>query len=189
MVKKNPLRKAISKSLRFSIFARDRFTCRYCGKQSDEVRLVIDHMVPVSKGGINHESNLITSCEECNQGKSDKVIETFVPNDQDRLRLIQENLEQLHAAKAAVQIVFQERELRQELCNFFCECRGTEEMKIETLNLLYSFCRNHGFEIVCDWITIAATRLPVYSTDVKFAKYISGIRRQWLEKNREDSES
>jgi len=57
--------------LRFSIFARDGFRCRYCGRspQEDEVKLVIDHVIPVSKGGTDEPGNLITSCAECNRGK------------------------------------------------------------------------------------------------------------------------
>ena len=40
-------RKSIGKKKRFEVFARDEFTCRYCGKQPPEVQLVIDHIKPV----------------------------------------------------------------------------------------------------------------------------------------------
>ena len=43
-------RQSMSKRLRFEIFARDEFTCRYCGKQPPEVQLVIDHIHPVADG-------------------------------------------------------------------------------------------------------------------------------------------
>ena len=59
---------------RFEILERDKFTCQYCGKTADEVKLDIDHIIPLSKGGSNTNDNLITSCEKCNCQKHTKVI-------------------------------------------------------------------------------------------------------------------
>jgi hypothetical protein len=68
-------RTPISKELRFEIFQRDNFTCQYCGKTKNEaVKLEVDHIQPISTGGTDDYNNLITSCKECNQGKSNKVI-------------------------------------------------------------------------------------------------------------------
>lgn len=67
-------RKSISKRTRFEIFKRDSFTCRYCGKRPPDTILHIDHILPVSKGGNNDLLNLITSCQECNMGKSNILI-------------------------------------------------------------------------------------------------------------------
>ncbi len=63
--------------LRFEIFKRDNFTCQYCGKnvKDDGKRIHCDHIVPLSKNGKNIKSNLITSCKECNLGKSDVLLE------------------------------------------------------------------------------------------------------------------
>ena len=72
-------RKSTGKRLRFEIFKRDNFTCQYCGDQPPSVVLVIDHIQPVSKGGDNDSMNLITACEPCNQGKSDKTIDQRLP--------------------------------------------------------------------------------------------------------------
>jgi 5-methylcytosine-specific restriction endonuclease McrA len=61
--------------LRFEIFQRDNFTCQYCGRTKKVgIKLVIDHKVPVSKGGTDSPENLITACDECNLGKSNKLI-------------------------------------------------------------------------------------------------------------------
>lgn len=60
--------------LRFQILARDNFKCRYCGRDPEESQLVIDHIVPKSKGGANNISNYITSCRECNAGKRDVLL-------------------------------------------------------------------------------------------------------------------
>lgn len=61
---------AVSKRLRFEIFRRDNHTCRYCGRSAPEVVLRPDHVVPVTLGGKDDPSNLVTSCEDCNSGKS-----------------------------------------------------------------------------------------------------------------------
>lgn len=63
-------RKPISKKLRFEIFKRDGFSCKYCNAKPPNVSLEIDHIVPVSKGGNNSQDNLITACFDCNRGKS-----------------------------------------------------------------------------------------------------------------------
>lgn len=61
--------------LRFLILQRDNFRCQYCGATpKDEIKLQIDHIVPISKGGKTIENNLITSCELCNLGKSDILL-------------------------------------------------------------------------------------------------------------------
>lgn len=62
--------------LRFLTFSRDEFTCKYCGRTplEDKVKLQCDHIVPVSRGGKDVLSNLITACEDCNQGKTDSML-------------------------------------------------------------------------------------------------------------------
>lgn len=64
-------------SLRFKILERDNFTCRACGRNAreDGVKLHVDHITPVAKGGLTVESNLHTLCQDCNLGKSDKVVD------------------------------------------------------------------------------------------------------------------
>ena len=58
---------------RFDILKRDNFTCQYCGKTpKDGVKLHVDHIIPLDKGGDNSKENLITTCQECNLEKQDK---------------------------------------------------------------------------------------------------------------------
>jgi len=63
--------------LRFEIFKRDNFICQYCGRnpKKDKCKLVVDHILPKSKGGTLTPLNLITSCLECNLGKRDTLLE------------------------------------------------------------------------------------------------------------------
>lgn len=68
-------RPPISSVLRFEIFQRDNFTCQYCNRtKNDGIKLVVDHIIPVSEGGKTTFENLITACNECNSGKSNKLI-------------------------------------------------------------------------------------------------------------------
>ena len=70
---------SVSKSVRFEVFARDAFTCQYCGRRPPDVVLELDHIHPRSKGGGDEIINLLTSCYECNRGKRAKVISEVAP--------------------------------------------------------------------------------------------------------------
>lgn len=61
---------AVSKRVRYAVLERDHHTCRYCGASAPDVRLQIDHVVPVALGGSDEPKNLVTSCEACNSGKA-----------------------------------------------------------------------------------------------------------------------
>lgn len=60
------------KTLRAAIFLRDGFACVYCGQgpKRGHQGLVLDHVKPVSAGGENAPSNLVTACRECNALKA-----------------------------------------------------------------------------------------------------------------------
>jgi hypothetical protein len=90
-------RKAISKRVRFEIFKRDSFKCQYCGSSAPEATLHVDHIKPVSKGGDNEMVNLVTSCDSCNLGKSDKELSdnSAVVKQKDQLDAINDKREQL----------------------------------------------------------------------------------------------
>jgi len=68
-------RKGLSKKVRFEIFKRDDFRCKYCGQSTANGSILnVDHVIPVSHGGTNDFENLITSCFDCNIGKSDNFL-------------------------------------------------------------------------------------------------------------------
>ena len=56
-------------ALRYEVLVRDNFTCKYCGQYAPNVRLEVDHVVPVVEGGTDALNNLVTSCWACNRGK------------------------------------------------------------------------------------------------------------------------
>ncbi|MDQ7025264.1 MAG: HNH endonuclease signature motif containing protein [Anaerolineae bacterium] len=43
--------------------------CINCGATSDEARLVLDHVLPIAKGGLSVFANLQLLCAECNRIK------------------------------------------------------------------------------------------------------------------------
>jgi 5-methylcytosine-specific restriction endonuclease McrA len=59
------------KITRRAIFARDRWTCQYCG--GEQRTLTIDHVVPRSKGGPSSWDNIVTCCAPCNRRKGDRL--------------------------------------------------------------------------------------------------------------------
>lgn len=49
------------------------FTCPKCFKKEPEVKLTIDHAIPLSKGGMHSKENIQPLCIKCNSGKKDKT--------------------------------------------------------------------------------------------------------------------
>jgi hypothetical protein len=69
-------REPITPRMRANVLKRDDKKCQDCGKSAaDGVKLEVHHVVPVSQGGDTTLENLITNCETCNRGKSDKVLD------------------------------------------------------------------------------------------------------------------
>lgn len=64
----------VADRLRFDVFKRDQFTCQYCGRKAPDVVLNADHIHPVAAGGNDSLMNLVTSCRDCNSGKSDRLL-------------------------------------------------------------------------------------------------------------------
>lgn len=69
-------RALMTSSLRNSIKSRDNHTCRYCSVSvvtEPHLLLEVDHIIPISKGGLSTPDNLQTLCWRCNRTKSNKV--------------------------------------------------------------------------------------------------------------------
>jgi 5-methylcytosine-specific restriction endonuclease McrA len=58
------------KITRRAVFARDEWTCQYCGSRSN---LTVDHVIPKSKGGASSWDNSVASCAPCNRRKGDSL--------------------------------------------------------------------------------------------------------------------
>ncbi len=55
---------------RRAVFARDSWTCQYCGSGG---RLTVDHMLPRSRGGPSEWENIVTACAPCNRRKGNRT--------------------------------------------------------------------------------------------------------------------
>jgi hypothetical protein len=63
----------VSRTMFLRVVRRDNQTCQKCGKILKDGEIMIDHIIPYSKGGPTEESNLRVLCEECNREKSDAI--------------------------------------------------------------------------------------------------------------------
>ena len=71
---------SLKKKRKMIVLSRDGHRCQYCGLTvQDGATLEVDHMKPLSKGGLDRMSNLITTCRECNRSKRDKNLELPIP--------------------------------------------------------------------------------------------------------------
>lgn len=60
------------------LFARDNYTCQYCGRTAEKLRgrangLTRDHVMPRSRGGLDEWTNVVTACSSCNSKKDNKT--------------------------------------------------------------------------------------------------------------------
>ena len=59
------------KITRRAVFARDGWSCQYCGSKHGS--LTVDHVIPRSKGGGSTWENIVTCCAPCNRRKGDRL--------------------------------------------------------------------------------------------------------------------
>jgi 5-methylcytosine-specific restriction endonuclease McrA len=61
------------------LFARDNYRCQYCGRGTADLRpresLTRDHLIPLSRGGTNEWTNVVTACSPCNTRKGNRMPE------------------------------------------------------------------------------------------------------------------
>lgn len=59
------------------LFARDDYQCQYCARRANELKpresLTRDHLIPMSRGGTNEWSNVVTACSSCNTRKANRL--------------------------------------------------------------------------------------------------------------------
>jgi len=185
-------RKPIGSRLRFEIFKRDRFTCRYCGRTTPSVVLEIDHIVPVAEGGTDGPENLVTSCYECNRGKGAVPLDEIPLADEDmheRTVLLLERELQLREYNEVLRRA-REREEREtdELMDYWCGLWG---LKRDTAPLyaipdpvqIEQFLRIVAAEDIRRAMRTAAVAMK---TAHQGLKYMFGILHRWRREGTRD---
>lgn len=78
-VHKAVLRKSqrqIEASVSWSVFKRDGYRCRYCGR--DDAPLTVDHLVLWEEGGPSTEANLVAACKKCNRRRGNTPYDQWL---------------------------------------------------------------------------------------------------------------
>lgn len=163
-----PKRRGLSKKTRFEVFKRDGFTCQYCGAKAPDAILHVDHIEPVSKGGDNSILNLITACDGCNSGKSDRRLsdQTTLAKQVEQLAELSQRQEQLRLMvewrKGLKSLGDQELEAA---CDLFQGLTGWG-LNDSGRNDLRGLLRVHGISRVLDSIPVAVERHVNYEDGV-----------------------
>lgn len=53
--------------------------CAYCGR--GEVKMTMDHIIPISKGGEHTANNVVPACKPCNSRKRNNIWRPFNPSE------------------------------------------------------------------------------------------------------------
>lgn len=56
-----------------ALFARDAHLCLYCGRECSRPHLTRDHVMPLSKGGLDMWENVVSACFQCNSRKGNRT--------------------------------------------------------------------------------------------------------------------
>jgi 5-methylcytosine-specific restriction endonuclease McrA len=67
-------RQYISPIVKLMVHRRDAWKCNHCGRTDKEVKLHVDHINPVSRGGKTTWDNLQTLCMNCNCSKGARFV-------------------------------------------------------------------------------------------------------------------
>ena len=177
-------RKEVSPSLRWSVFARDGFTCRYCGKQAGQegVELHADHVISVAEGGETTFDNLVTACQKCNGGKGARSL-AEAPAAEDVIKRILSRSKTIRdQAKALTDAVTAKKELNQQIVNMKCAAYRVESTTFDNgeKTIMGRLCGEFGADIVLGWYQSAADHNCPESRAVR---YVCGCAK----KEREES--
>lgn len=175
--KKKTDRESIGKRLRFEVFKRDGFVCRYCGANPMTAVLQVDHVVPVSKGGTNDPVNLVTSCFSCNSGKSNiEMGESRLPVSFNA-EAIREHAEQTREYLAAQKAMVKARaSVADEVSSYWEEKTGFC-MTPANLATARRFCQHIPLTEIIEAIDITIGKMPLNSGYQAFNafRYFCGI--------------
>lgn len=144
----------LSKKTRFEVFKRDSFTCQYCGNKAPEVTLEVDHIKPVAKSGDNNLINLITSCFDCNRGKSDRTLDdnAVIEKQNEQLQALNERKIQLEMMMEwKTELLNLNDDLVEALINYFVELKSGDVAVNESgRKKMKSWLKKYSFETLLE---------------------------------------
>ena len=184
-------RKPLSKRLRFEVFKRDGFACVYCGISPVGAALHVDHVIAVAAGGSNRPENLVTSCPDCNLGKSSVGLENrkLQTLTKDSVKRQREHAEQIAAFLENAKAIEAERDrVRGMLASHWQAAVGT--LSLEMFDRLRYLLAQYPIPILMEAISITGRNMGTdgedykYSRAVKQQRYFSGVMRNWRENGR-----
>jgi hypothetical protein len=115
-------------------------TCIYCGSGGP---LTVEHMIPLSRGGLDHPDNAVWVCSRCNASKGDKWLnEYFSLEDRNRLPKIAEGkyLKLLYDELEQRGLLEMSRENLGELCEICdlgAQCPVSEDLTVYCLEGIF----------------------------------------------------
>jgi CRISPR/Cas system Type II protein with McrA/HNH and RuvC-like nuclease domain len=161
---------AVTKKIRFEVFKRDGFRCAYCGKFPPAVILEVDHIDPKSRGGKDDINNLITSCFDCNRGKSNIPLIKAPPKLQENLEVLKEKEEQLKEYRKFIKKI--EARIERDVSDIdniytehFPEWSLSDRFKEITLKRFLNLLPKH---IIIESLQYAMARVPNKDQSIKY---------------------
>jgi len=155
-------RKAIPNGVRFEVFKRDAFTCQYCGSKAPDVILNVDHIKPVADGGENEIVNLITSCFNCNSGKSDVALD-----DDAAIQKQRKQLEELNERRAQLEMMLAWRDGLNDLQDDYAKAIQEEFLKFSLFT-----ANDSGLRDVKNWLRKYTFCEVIKAIDTSFTQYL-----------------
>lgn len=58
---------------RRNVYIRDEHRCQYCGRRGGSSELSLDHILPLSRGGVTSWENVVAACRPCNLRKGSRT--------------------------------------------------------------------------------------------------------------------
>lgn len=182
-------RKSPSASLRWSVFCRDGFTCRYCGAQAGQegVELHADHVVSVIDGGDDSYDNLVTACQRCNGGKGARSL-VDAPTCPEVIERINARARDLTAQATALAAAIEaQRELDQQAINLKCAAYDVDSIFMDKgeAKRIATLTREFGADLVLEWYSCASAAgvRPRHAI-----RYVSGCVRNHRQSEGQDLE-
>lgn len=183
----------VRKSIRFEVFKRDSFTCQYCGAKAPEAVLHVDHINPVSNGGDNEIINLVTACQGCNLGKSDRLLD-----DSSALIRQREEIERLSERREQLEMMLRWRDEARAADDRIAEV--IEDAILENIDgrsitdsgrkLIKRWAKKFCLNDILDAVELAADKLPdpKNRTDESYHKLFDNIPKICTFRNKPQDE-